>query len=131
MKKMSKMAKMMKMAMGKKKMKAGGSKKGLEALVKEAAKMGIKAKRGTETKLLPKMTEGGMMDMSKPMEARMGMAMDYMKRGGTKMELPKRGMRMGGHVKRKKKGMMKGKKKGSKQGVADKQEQLHILNNKP
>jgi len=76
------------------KMKGGG-----EALFKSlAGKMG----KSKSMKLLEQMTKGGMMDMTKPMEARMGMAMDYMKRGGRVATNRKTKMMRGG---------MKGKKK--------------------
>jgi len=77
------------------KMKGGG-----EALFKSlAGKMG----KSKSMKLLEQMTKGGMMDMSKPMEMRMGgMGMDYMKRGGRVATNRKTKMMRGG---------MKGKKK--------------------
>jgi len=77
------------------KMKGGG-----EALFKSlAGKMG----KSKSMKLLEQMTKGGMMDMTKPMEMRMGgMDMDYMKRGGRVATNRKTKMMRGG---------MKGKKK--------------------
>jgi len=121
--------------MYKKKMKSGGmkpvsasKKKSLGKLPKAVrnemgyAKMGLEKKPGGGSmmarpmmnKMLPTLQEGA--DLVDVVEDRMSMSMespmDMMKKGGAKkMELPKRGMRMGGHVKRKKKGMMKNKKK--------------------
>lgn len=62
-----------------------------------------KMKSGGSMKFLEQMTKDGMMDMSKPMEMRMGgMGMDYMKRGGRVATNRKTKMMRGG---------MKGKKK--------------------
>ena len=114
---MSKMAKMMASGMKKPMMKKGGSMKGLKkmfASLSPEQKQAVMAKKGTEvnkpvSKPLVEMMKGGKSpDMSLPMEARMGMAMDYMKRGG-RVATNRATKNM-----RKKKGMMKGKKKGSK-----------------
>jgi len=119
MKKMSKMAKMMEMMAGKKKMKmkkGGVSSKQMDMLktmakkATAAQKMQLaKAKKGLSVKnvnkpadklLLKTAAMGIEMDM---VEARMGKSMDYMMKGGMmKGKMPKRGMRAAGAMKRKK-----------------------------